>query len=124
MIEINESVKEDDIDNSGAKSDPKTSGATGIHICVPLGAKYTYGQAHEFARIVAMHAHDQLPTLTSLERSLSKRGKNNSYIDYLQNSKDQTLRRAYSLRPKPGATVSTPLDWSQIKKDCTPPILP
>jgi DNA primase len=65
-------------------------------------------------------AQEQLPGFTTLERSLSKRGKGNLYIDFLQNRKGQTLACAYSLRPKPGATVSTPLEWSELKKGLLP----
>lgn len=108
------------LDKAGAVSYPKTSGATGIHIYVPLGAKYTYEQAKHFAQLVAIRAQEQLPTFTSLERSLTKRGKNKIYIDYLQNSKGQTLSCAYSLRPKPGATVSAPLNWKEVKKGLHP----
>jgi len=108
------------LDKAGVISFPKTSGATGIHIYVPLGAKYTYDQGKEFAHMIAMLAHDQLPEFTSLERSLSKRGKDHIYIDFLQNRKGQTLSCAYSLRPKPGATVSTPLDWKEVKKGLHP----
>ncbi len=108
------------LDRAGAACFPKTSGATGIHIYVPLGAKYNYEQAKNFAHIVAMMTHEQIPAFTSLERSLSKRGKDHIYIDFLQNRIGQTLACAYSLRPKPGATVSTPLDWSEVKKGLRP----
>ncbi len=108
------------LDKAGAASYPKTSGATGIHIYVPLGAKYSYEQAKDFAHLVAQMAQAQLPEFTSLERNLRKRGKSNIYIDYLQNRKGQTLSCAYSLRPKPGATVSTPLEWKEVKKGLHP----
>lgn len=108
------------LDKAGAISFPKTSGATGIHIYVPLGARYTYEQAKNFAHTIAIMTQEQLPDFTSLERSLSKRGKSNIYIDYLQNRKGQTLACAYSLRPKPGATVSTPLEWKEVKKGLHP----
>ncbi len=70
--------------------------------------------------MIAILAQEQLPGFTSLERSLSKRGKNKIYIDFLQNRKGQTLSSAYSLRPKPGATVSTPLDWNEVKPGLMP----
>jgi bifunctional non-homologous end joining protein LigD len=113
-------VIKDILDKAGVVSYPKTSGATGIHIYVPLGAKYTYDQAKEFAHIVAQLAQAQLPDITSLERSLAKRGKKHLYIDYLQNRKGQTLSCAYSLRPKPDATVSTPLEWKEVKTGLHP----
>ncbi len=108
------------LDKADAISFPKTSGATGIHIYVPLGAKYSYEQAKDFAHIVATIAQERLPEFTSLERSLSKRGNNMIYIDYLQNRKGQTLSSAYSVRPKPGASVSTPLEWSEVKTGLKP----
>lgn len=108
------------LDKAGAASFPKTSGATGLHVYVPLGAKYPYEQAKEFAHMIAMLTQEQLPGFTTLERSLSKRGKDRIYIDYLQNRKGQTLSCAYSLRPKPGATVSTPLEWKEVKKGLQP----
>ncbi|MBC7553107.1 MAG: DNA ligase D [Taibaiella sp.] len=108
------------LDKAGAVAYPKTSGATGIHIYVPLGAKYTYDQCKEFAHMIAILTQQQLPDFTSLERSLAKRGKDNIYIDFLQNRRGQTLSCAYSLRPKPGATVSTPLHWHEVKSGLHP----
>ena len=119
VIETANVIKEI-LDKAGAVSFPKTSGATGIHVYVPLGAKYTYDQAKEFAHVIATMTQQQLPEFTSLERSLSKRGKDNIYIDFLQNRKGQTLACAYSLRPKPGATVSTPLEWNEVKSGLLP----
>jgi bifunctional non-homologous end joining protein LigD len=119
VIETANVIKEV-LDKAGAASFPKTSGATGMHIYVPLGAKYTYDQAKDFAHMVVMLAQEQLPSFTSLERSLAKRGKHNIYLDFLQNRKGQTLSCAYSLRPKPGATVSTPLEWKEVKSGLHP----
>ena len=113
-------VIKDILDKAGAVSYPKTSGATGIHIYVPLGAKYTYDQGKDFAHMIATMAHEQITKFTSLERSLSKRGNNKIYIDFLQNRRGQTLSAAYSLRPKPGATVSTPLEWDEVKSGLLP----
>jgi bifunctional non-homologous end joining protein LigD len=107
------------LEKAGATSYCKTSGATGLHVYVPLGAKYSYEQARQFGEVVASLAQQQLPGFTSLERSLSKRGQN-IYIDYLQNSKGQTLASAYSVRPVPGAQVSTPLLWKEVKKGLHP----
>ena len=98
----------------------KTSGSTGLHIYVPLGAKYSYEEAKQFAETIAQFAQEQIPDFTTLERSLNKRGKNHIYIDYLQNRRGQTLSSVYSLRPKPGAPVSTPLEWKEVKKGLHP----
>ena len=94
---------------------PKTTGSTGIHIYIPLGAKYSYEQSKEFARVIARLVQEQLPDTTTIERTVSQR-KNKIYIDFLQNRPQATLATAYSLRPKPGATVSMPLDWDEVKK--------
>ena len=87
---------------------------------VPLGAKYTYEQARDFAHIIAKLTNEQLPDFTSLERSLRKRGKDKIYVDYLQNRPGQTLSSVYSARPKPGAPVSTPLEWKEVKNGIDP----
>lgn len=101
------------LDKAGAPCYCKTSGATGLHVYIPIGAKYTYDQVKDFGHLVASMVVDQLPDTTSIERSLSKRGQK-IYVDFLQNRKGQTLSCAYSVRPKPGATVSTPLDWKEV----------
>ncbi len=94
---------------------PKTSGSTGMHIYIPLGAKYTYEQSKEFGRVIAKLVHGQLPGFTSIERKVSDR-KGKMYIDFLQNRPQATVAGPYSLRPKPGAPVSMPLHWDEVKK--------
>ncbi|MES2430258.1 MAG: DNA ligase D [Bacteroidota bacterium] len=94
---------------------PKTSGSTGMHVYIPLGAKYTYEQSKEFARVIARLVHEALPKFTSIERTVKDR-KGKMYIDFLQNRAQATVSAPYSVRPKPGATVSMPLDWSEVKK--------
>lgn len=107
------------LDSIGAESCVKTSGSTGIHIYVPLGAKYDFDQSKQFAELVVTMVHHELPGYTSLERSPSKR-KNKIYLDYLQNRQTQTAAAPYSMRPKPGVPVSTPLHWDEVKKGLTP----
>lgn len=108
------------LDKAGATSICKTSGASGLHVYIPLGKKYNYGHAKDFANLVCMMANQLIPDYTTLERSLGKRSKDKIYMDYLQNRKGQTIACVYSCRPKKGATVSTPLDWSEVKKGLTP----
>lgn len=117
VIEAALAVKEV-LDRAGAISFCKTSGATGMHIYVPLGKKYLYAEARDFAEIICTIAKDQLP-FASMERNLKARG-NKLYLDHLQNSRGQTLAAAYSLRPHPGGTVSTPLDWKEVKPGLHP----
>jgi len=92
----------------------KTSGSTGMHIYIPLNAKYTYEQSQMFAKIVVSLVHNQLPEYTSLERMVAAR-KGKMYLDFLQNRPGATIAGPYSLRPKIGATVSMPLHWDEVK---------
>jgi len=92
----------------------KTSGSTGMHIYIPLAAKYTYEQSQMFARILVNIVHKQLPEFTSLERMIVNR-KGKMYLDFLQNRPGATIAGPYSLRPKIGATVSMPLHWDEVK---------
>lgn len=97
----------------------KTSGATGLHIYVPLAAKYDYDIVKNFAQLVAQSVNERLPSTTSILRMPAKRQKK-VYLDFLQNRRGQTLAAPYSVRPKPGATVSTPLDWSEVNAKLDP----
>lgn len=97
----------------------KTSGATGLHIYIPLGAKYNYDQARTFAEILAGITHNRLPSTTSIERKTSKR-MDKIYVDFLQNRKGQTIAAPYSVRPRPQATVSTPIGWEEVNHQLTP----
>ncbi len=97
----------------------KTSGATGLHIYIPLAAKYRYDYVKTFAEILATITHQRLPDTTSIERAVAKR-KDKVYIDFLQNSKGQTIAAPYSVRPRPHATVSTPLLWKEVNHQLSP----
>ena len=107
------------LDSIGAEALVKTSGSTGIHIYIPLGARYNYDQSKQLAELVVRMVNHELPDLTSVERSPAKR-KGKIYLDFLQNRETQTAAAPYSLRPKPGVPVSTPIDWSELKKGLTP----
>jgi bifunctional non-homologous end joining protein LigD len=111
-------VTKDVLDTIGVESFCKTSGSTGLHIYIPLGAKYTYEESKEFARAIVKVVNTQLPAFTSIERKVSDRhGK--MYLDFLQNRPQATVAGPYSLRPKPGASVSMPLHWDEVKKGLT-----
>jgi bifunctional non-homologous end joining protein LigD len=114
VIQVAQTIKSilDDMDIIGY---PKTSGSTGIHIYIPLGAKYTYDECQLFGKLIAIRTHDELSKFTSIER-MTRNRKGKIYIDYLQNRPKATLAAPYSLRPKPGATVSMPLHWEEVKK--------
>lgn len=97
----------------------KTSGKRGLHICLPLGRKYTFDQALQFGQLLAHYIHEELPDITSLLRKPSERQKR-IYIDVLQNHYKQTVIAPYSARGVEGATVSAPLKWSEVKKGLDP----
>ncbi len=108
------------LDKAGAKCFCKTSGATGLHIFLPMAKKYSYEQVKDFAALLCTMVNEMLPEFTSMDRNLKKRGDKKIYLDHLQNRRGQTLACAYSLRPKKGATVSTPLEWKEVKKGLHP----
>lgn len=106
-------------DDWGITGCPKTSGKTGLHIYIPMGAKYSYDQAKNLAHLIAIEVNRREPKLTSLERMPDKR-KNKIYVDFLQNREGQTLAAPYSLRPTPDATVSMPLKWEEVTPNLKP----
>ncbi|MHB0976583.1 MAG: DNA ligase D [Candidatus Aquicultorales bacterium] len=118
VVEAALAVKET-LDEIGAWGYPKTSGATGLHIYVPLGAGYAYDQAKQFGQLVAVLTHRKVPDFTSVERMPYKRPRK-VYLDFLQNRRGQTLAAPYSVRPRPGAPVATPLSWDEVKPGLDP----
>jgi bifunctional non-homologous end joining protein LigD len=97
----------------------KTSGKTGLHVVVPLAAKYTYAQARDFAALIVAMVHTAVPELTTLEWYKNKRQKK-IFLDIARNARGQTTASVYCVRPYPGATVSTPLKWSEVKPGLDP----
>jgi len=114
VIEAALAIK-DILETMGITGYPKTSGSRGMHIYMPLGAKYTYEQSRELARVIAILAQARLPGFTSIERTVKDR-QGKMYIDFLQNRPQATVCAPYSLRPRPGATVSMPLHWPEVRK--------
>jgi bifunctional non-homologous end joining protein LigD len=91
----------------------KTSGATGLHLLLPLGARYTYEQTRNFARLLAVLGVEAEPEISTVNRPLRSRdGK--VYIDFGQNGHGQTIVAPYSVRPLPGAPASCPLEWREV----------
>ena len=119
VIETAQAVKEV-LDVAGVGGYPKTSGSSGIHVYIPMNAKYSYDQVKSFGHLLMQMVQKKLPDLTTLERSLQKRDKNKIYLDYLQNRRGQTLASVYSLRPKNGVPVSMPLEWKEVKNGLKP----
>jgi bifunctional non-homologous end joining protein LigD len=97
----------------------KTSGATGMHVYIPLRPGYTYDQSRMFCEAVARLVCRELPKIATVERLPSKRG-GKVYVDFGQNRRSQTVVPPYVVRPVPGACVSTPLDWSELSAELHP----
>ncbi|MFD2826701.1 DNA ligase D [Leeuwenhoekiella polynyae] len=114
VITVAQAVKEI-LDRAGIKGFCKTSGSSGLHIYLPLAAQYSYAEARNFTKLLCMYVEEQVPNLTSMTRAVKDR-KGKIYLDYLQNRKGQTLASPYCVRPKPGATVSAPLEWKEVNK--------
>jgi len=101
------------LEEFGLKGYPKTSGATGLHIYVPVRPIYPYRHLADLAGAVADLVHRADPGATTRERRVSARG-GKVYIDHLQNIFGKTIVSVYSPRPRPGAPVSMPVSWSQL----------
>ncbi|MDX1631943.1 MAG: DNA ligase D [Thermoanaerobaculia bacterium] len=91
----------------------KTSGATGLHVLVPLGGQLDYEQSRTFAELLARLTLDRHRKIATLARSLQARS-GRVYLDYLQNRRGQLLVAPYAVRALPGAPVSTPLRWKEV----------
>ncbi len=104
----------------GMNGFPKTSGSSGMNIFIPLDGKHTFAGVAEAMKRLAEIIARAYPSGVSLERSISKR-KGKVYLDYLQNGRGKTMALAYSLRPLPGAPVSTPLTWAEVEEKCIRP---
>ena len=98
---------------------PKTSGATGLHVLVPLGRRYTHDEAKTFARLLATMAQQEKPEISTLARPLHARG-GKVYVDWGQNGHGVTIVAPYSLRPLPGAPASCPLRWNEVTSKLDP----
>jgi len=118
VIEVAQAIRQL-LERAGADCYCKTSGKRGLDVYVPFGARYSHTQAREFAYLIAQMIHRQLPDITSLARDPRYR-QGRVYLDYLQNGKGKTLAAPYSVRPYPGATVSTPLKWAEVTKRLDP----
>lgn len=103
----------------GLPSFVKTSGSRGIHIYIPVEPKYTFTQIQQVVKTLEMHVHQKTKSITSFERSPSKR-QGKIYLDYLQNGRGKTMASVYSMRPRKGATISTPLHWDEVTPNINP----
>jgi bifunctional non-homologous end joining protein LigD len=91
----------------------KTSGADGMHVFVPIDRVHTFEETHAFAESAAVVLEQRHPGVVTTEWLKAKR--NGVLIDYNQNGRGRTTASVYSVRPKAGATVSTPLHWDEVQ---------
>jgi bifunctional non-homologous end joining protein LigD len=108
------------IDGFGLHAAIKTSGATGLHIYLPLPPKTPNEAATLVAQVIATKVANGHPKEATIERSIKARGAATVYVDYLQNIQGKTVAGPYCVRAKPGATVSTPLKWTELRDELDP----
>ena len=96
----------------------KTSGADGIHVLLPIARRYSYGDTYELAERVSRRLEAENPGLVTTEWLKKKR--RGVLVDHRQNGHGKTIASAYSVRPKPGAPVSTPLRWEELGEKVRP----
>jgi len=113
VVEVARWVK-DELDALGLRGALKTSGASGLHIVLPLPPRTGADAALLLAQLVATRVADAHPREATVERSVRARKPDAVYVDYLQNIVGKTVAGAYSVRARPGATVSTPLRWDEL----------
>jgi bifunctional non-homologous end joining protein LigD len=108
------------LDALGLASFPKTSGALGLHVLVPIERRHTYEDTRRFATQVARTIAAAHPDVATVEWSKAKR--RGVLIDASQNAKGKSIASVYSVRPVRGATVSTPLGWDEVDENLDPSI--
>ena len=112
---VHEALEELDL-----RSYVKTSGASGIHVLVPITRRSSFAETYEFAERVSRGVEERNPGLATTEWLKKKRPKGSVLVDHRQNGHGKTIASAYSVRPRPGAPVSTPLRWEEL----TPKVRP
>lgn len=105
------------LDSLHINSVPKTSGASGVQIFIPIQPRYQFSQLRKIGEFIARYLVQQHPRLFTLERLKKNRG-DLIYIDYLQHWPGKTLSAAYTPRARKHATVSTPLLWDEVASGC------
>ena len=106
------------LDQLELRSYVKTSGADGIHVLVPITRRSTYKDTYDFAELVSRGVEAENPGLATTEWLKKKR--RGVLVDHRQNGHGKTIASVYSVRPKPGAPVSTPLHWEELGEKVRP----
>jgi bifunctional non-homologous end joining protein LigD len=119
VVEVAKLVHEE-LDGLGLTAVAKTSGSSGMHIVIPLRPGVSDETAVLAAQLIATRVSTRAPGIATIERSVSARPTGTVYVDYLQNIRAKTVAAAYAVRARPGATVSTPLEWKEVDKTLDP----
>ncbi len=119
VVEVARAVKSV-LDDLGLRAALKTSGATGLHIHVPLARGTSAEAALILGQLIATRVVSAHPKIATVERSVAARAADAVYVDYLQNIPGKTVAGAYAVRARAGATVSTPLSWEELNDDLDP----
>jgi bifunctional non-homologous end joining protein LigD len=104
-----------ELDKLALKAAIKTSGSSGLHIVLPLPPKTAYEDAAALAELIAAQVEDAHPDRATTERSIKARPRGTIYVDAQQNAEGKSVVAAYSVRERPQATVSAPLDWRELR---------
>jgi bifunctional non-homologous end joining protein LigD len=108
----------DKLEDLGLTPFIKTSGKKGFHVVIPIEPEHVFEKTRAFVHSIGIELAKENPLVVSEFKDTKKPGK--IFVDYLQNSPMRTMVVPYSLRPTPKATVSTPLEWSEVKKSINP----
>jgi bifunctional non-homologous end joining protein LigD len=119
VIEVAHLVKQV-LDEFGLHAVPKTSGASGLHVVLPLPAGVPNDGARMIAELVATRVAERSPRIATVERWVNARPRGAVYVDYLQNIRGKTVAGVYSVRARAQPTVSTPLEWDEVDEGLTP----
>lgn len=117
VVEIARTIH-DVCEEIGLPTYPKTSGSSGIHVLVPLGGQLTYEQSRTLGQLLGRVVVAERPDIATLTRNPDRR-EGKVYVDFVQNGHGRLLVAPFTVRPKPGATVSAPLKWSEVTKRLT-----
>jgi bifunctional non-homologous end joining protein LigD len=105
----------EELESIGLHSLVKTTGGSGLHLVIPLEARYDYELAKNFAQLLAHRINTIAPQETTLERTIAKRPKGTVYLDFVQVGKGKTYVAPFSVRARDGAPVSMPLRWPEVE---------
>jgi bifunctional non-homologous end joining protein LigD len=102
------------LESRGLKTFVKTSGSSGLHVFVPIRRAFSFERVGNWAKEVSEEVASRNPKVATTERRLAARKSGQVYIDYQQNARGKSIAMPYSVRPRDGATVSTPVTWDEV----------